>query len=55
VVARLTQRAHDFDVALQRDKRAMEFVPGPTPPAPQTVRMPETDLSAWRGLFSGER
>lgn len=39
VVARLTQRAHDFDAALQRDRRPMEVVEGPAPPAPQTVRV----------------
>ena len=48
IVARLTARAHAFDAALQRDQRPMEFVPGPMPPAPQTVRAANTDLSAWR-------
>jgi hypothetical protein len=48
VVARLTKLAHEFDAELQRNKRPMEFVPGPVPPAPQTVRTPETDLSAWK-------
>ncbi|HUR60438.1 MAG TPA: sulfatase [Opitutaceae bacterium] len=38
IVARLTAAAREFDAALQRDKRPMEFAPGPPPPAPQTVR-----------------
>ncbi len=38
VVARLTRLAGEFDAALQRDLRPMEFVVGPPPPAPQTVR-----------------
>lgn len=46
-VARLTRLARDFDVALQADLRPMEFAPGPKPPDPQTLRAPETDLSAW--------
>lgn len=48
IVARLTALAHDFDTAMQRDKRPMEFVAGPPPPAPQTVRTPETDFSRWQ-------
>ncbi len=38
IVVRLTRLARDFDTALQRDRRPMEFVAGPPPPAPQTVR-----------------
>ncbi len=48
IVTRMTKTAHAFDAALQKDRRPMEFVPGPKPPAPQTVRTPEMDLSAWR-------
>lgn len=48
IVARLTRRLAEFDAQLQRDRREMEFVPGPRPPAPQTVRTPETDLSVYR-------
>ena len=35
----------DFDAALQRDKRPMQFVPGPQPPAPGTIRTSETQLA----------
>ena len=38
VVTRLTRRVREFDAALQRDRRPLEFVPGPPPPAPRTVR-----------------
>jgi arylsulfatase A-like enzyme len=38
IVARLTAAVQDFDAALQRDRRPMEFVPGPPPPAPRAVR-----------------
>jgi arylsulfatase A len=55
IVARLTKLARDFDAQLQRYKRSMEFVPGPTPPAPQTVRTKETDLSAWQISSEGGR
>ncbi|MDO8541570.1 MAG: sulfatase [Opitutaceae bacterium] len=48
VVTRLAKLAREFDAALQPDQRPMQFVPGPTPPAPQTIRTPQTDLSAWR-------
>jgi arylsulfatase A-like enzyme len=48
VVARLTARAREFDAALQRDKRPMQFVPGPPPPAPGTVRTVETDVMRYR-------
>ncbi len=48
VVARLNQLARDFDAALQRDRRPMQFEPGPPAPAPQAIRSVETDLSAWR-------
>lgn len=48
IVARLTRHVSEFDAALQRDLRPMEFVPGPPPPAPQTVRTPETDLARYR-------
>ena len=44
IVARLTRQARDFDAALQRDKRPMQFEPGPPPPAPGTVRAAETEL-----------
>ncbi|MBI4625706.1 MAG: sulfatase-like hydrolase/transferase, partial [Verrucomicrobia bacterium] len=50
IVARLTRRLHEFDAELQRDRRPMEFVPGPPPPAPQTVRTVDTDLSAYLSL-----
>ena len=48
VVARLTRQARDFDAALRRDQRPMQFVPGPPPPAPGTVRTADTDLSRYR-------
>jgi arylsulfatase A-like enzyme len=48
VVSRLTRQARTFDAALDRDKRPMQFVAGPTPPAPGTVRTAETDLSQFR-------
>ena len=48
IVARLIRQARDFDAALQRDQRPMQFVPGPPPPAPGTVRMADTDLSRYR-------
>jgi arylsulfatase A len=48
LVARLTRHAREFDTALQRDKRPMQFVPGPPPPAPGTVRTADTDLSRYR-------
>ena len=48
VVARLTRQARDFDAALQRDQRPMQFVAGPPPPAPGTVRTADTDLSRYR-------
>ncbi len=38
VVARLTRIAGEFDAALQRDRRPMEFVEGQAPPPPQTIR-----------------
>lgn len=38
VVARLATRMREFDTALQRDRRPMEFVPGPPPPAPGAIR-----------------
>jgi len=40
LVARLTRQAREFDALLQRDRRPMEFVPGPPPPAPGTIRPP---------------
>jgi arylsulfatase A-like enzyme len=52
VVERLSVFAREFDAALQRDRRPMEFVAGPTPPAPQTRRTAETDLSVWRELHA---
>jgi len=48
IVARLTRAAREFDAALQRDQRPMQFVAGPPPPAPETVRTAETDLSRYR-------
>lgn len=48
VVRRLTEKLREFDAALQRDRRPMEFVAGPTPPPAQTVRTPEMDLSIYR-------
>ena len=48
IVARLTARAREFDAALQREKRPMQFVPGPPPPAPGTARTAETDLARFR-------
>jgi len=48
LVARLTQRLAEFDAHLQRDRRAMEWVAGPRPPAPQTVRTPELDVTVYR-------
>jgi arylsulfatase A-like enzyme len=47
VVARLTKTLQEFDAALQRDRRPMDFVPGLPPPAPQTVRTADTDLSVY--------
>ena len=48
IVARLTASARDFDVALQRDKRPMQFEPGRPPPAPGMIRTVETDLTLYR-------
>ena len=48
VVSRLTRQARTFDAALQRDQRPMQFVAGPPPPAPGTVRTVETELSRFR-------
>ena len=48
IVARLTARVREFDAALQRDKRPMQFVAGPPPPAPGAVRTAETDLTGFR-------
>ncbi len=48
VVARLAAQARAFDAALHRDQRPMQFVAGPPPPAPGTVRTAETDLSSYR-------
>ncbi len=48
LVARLTREAREFDAALRRDQRPMQFVPGPPPPAPGAVRAAETDLSSYR-------
>jgi arylsulfatase A-like enzyme len=48
IVARLTRTLAEFDAALQRDCRPLERVPGPTPPAPQTVRTAATDLTGYR-------
>lgn len=48
ITSRLLSLAQEFDRALQSDRRPLQAVPGPTPPAPGEVRRPETDLSAWR-------
>ena len=48
VIEQLTARAYQFDTALQRDRRPMQIVDGPAPPAPQTIRTPETDLAGWQ-------
>ncbi len=48
IVARLTARVREFDAALQRDPRPRQFVAGPPPPAPGTVRTAETDLTPSR-------
>ena len=50
IVARLANRVREFDVELQRDKRPMQFEPGPPPPALGTVRTAETDLSRYRAV-----
>jgi hypothetical protein len=44
--------AYQFDTALQRDLRPMQIVDGPAPPAPQTKRTPELDLSVWQKLHA---
>jgi len=51
IVARLTKLAADFDAALQRDRRPMQLVDGPKPPAPQSVRAADTDVSVWKKWF----
>lgn len=38
IVSRLATRAREFDAALQRDRRPMQFTPGPPPPPPGAVR-----------------
>jgi arylsulfatase A-like enzyme len=48
LVARLTAGAREFDAALQRDQRPMQFVPAPPSPPPGTIRTAETDLSHYR-------
>ncbi len=48
LVTRLTREARDFDAALRRDQRPMQFVPGPRPPAPGAVRTAETDVTVYR-------
>jgi arylsulfatase A len=52
VIEQLTARAYQFDTALQRDRRPMQIVEGPVPPAPQTIRTPETDLALWQKLHA---
>ena len=52
VLERLTVVAYQFDTALQRDARPMQVVEGPAPPAAQTIRTPDIDLSAWRKLHA---
>jgi hypothetical protein len=48
IVKRLTEFARTFAAGLQRDVRPMQFVDGPAPPPPQTIRTPQTDVSAWQ-------
>ncbi|MEW6304920.1 MAG: sulfatase [Verrucomicrobiota bacterium] len=38
VVERLLKRAREYDARFQREKRAMEMLPGPKPPTPGQVR-----------------
>ncbi len=45
VVARLSRDLREFDAALQRDRRPMQIMAGPPPPAPGEVRTPRTDLA----------
>ena len=49
---RMTAMAFQFDTALQRDRRPMQVLDGPAPPAPQTVRTSDVDLSAWQKLHA---
>ncbi len=48
VVERLLRATREFDAKFQKEKRPMEFVPGPKPPVPGQIRQPNDDLSAWR-------
>lgn len=48
IVEQMSVLAYQFDTALKRDLRPMQVLEGPKPPAPQTIRTPETDLSAWQ-------
>jgi arylsulfatase A-like enzyme len=52
VAERLTLLANEFDAALQRDRRPMEIVAGPAPPAPGTIRTEEMDLSEWQKVHA---
>jgi arylsulfatase len=52
IVERLTVYAREFDAPLQSNRRPMELVEGPAPPAPQSRRTAETDLSAWQVLHA---
>lgn len=43
LVRRLAAVAGDFDAALQRDRRPLQVVAGPPPPAPGTIRPPAAE------------
>jgi arylsulfatase A-like enzyme len=51
IVARLLQRAQAFDTAFQPQIKPVVFLPGPPAPAPNQLRKPEDDLSAWKELI----
>jgi len=48
IVNRLATRAREFDAALQRDRRPMQFTPGPPPPPPGAIRPATAPLPAGR-------
>jgi arylsulfatase A-like enzyme len=48
IVNRLATRAREFDAALQRDRRPMQFTPGPPPPPPGAIRPPASSLPTGR-------
>ncbi|MFM8338117.1 MAG: sulfatase-like hydrolase/transferase, partial [Opitutaceae bacterium] len=48
IVSRLAAQARDFDAALQRDRRPMQFTPGPPPPPPGAIRPPASPLPTGR-------